>query len=175
MELTLQPQRDDPIGKHKVLLLAYLSTQNDVRQTVAIEYFVKSAPDHQQKLQGQADEEYSNPETSQPRRLTDGFCTNPNTMMNRFNADAFAAANNLFPGHSETAVSGCDGTVIQSSEGVLFSTNNDNNSLGFWKVTFNAIMAIKTTLFINRDSGSQSDWDRITQWTVTVGNNIDVT
>ena len=36
LELTLQPQRDDPAGHHKVLMTAYLFSQKDKLESVEI-------------------------------------------------------------------------------------------------------------------------------------------
>jgi hypothetical protein len=46
LQLTLHPHRDDSIGLHKILMIAYLPSLKDVIQTVEIDYFINSAPDH---------------------------------------------------------------------------------------------------------------------------------
>jgi len=55
LELTLDPQSNDPIGQHSVLLS--MNLPNDNAHTVEIKYFIEEK------------EEYGNHETNQPRLL----------------------------------------------------------------------------------------------------------
>lgn len=66
-QLTLQPQSEDPIGRHKVMLSSYFQTQNDVTRTVKIDYVVTFAPEYQLEMQAQDGKDNYKLETRQPR------------------------------------------------------------------------------------------------------------
>ena len=104
-------------------------------------------------------------------------------MLNLLNTAALAEQSSFKATYSPTAVTGCDGDMIEINTGNpppnyswVFTklTMTDAIFPSFWKVTFSVLTYIKSALFINRDDCAACDpW--FATYTATFGNFADVT